>query len=495
MKKTMKKFFSFKNVALAGMAMAAVLSSCSSDDDTVNVNVDSEVAKSGVAAVEYDGVYNVDVKSNGKWTASVPEDCDWVGLYNTEGEGNGKLAILVDRNTTGIDRSATISLSTGDETKTFVLSQTAGEGANDAEYINLASGKYLGCGFKLAEYVNADGKFVKNNVLGNAVIKGTRVVNAAGVNTLMQSDPVTYSTLLETTPVSILEYQSVNADSIVQKQDELGVHIDVHIGYGLMKFGIEGDYHGKEHVTSGALKLRFASNYPTLESSLDYPSLVSAYTEYLDDKNKKGVCGGVFSVGYSKDLERLVAACKSGDQDKKKRQIIKFVNSYGTGVISSSTLGGMLALQLDVDSATIVEKMSLDSAKISTTIKSGLFSLDANVKASYSDSAAMCLQHSAFILKAVGGDKDKATEILSSMRASSGLDAKALSDNISKSIEEWAKSITIDKNLSKNNSEMIDLQVTPIWNFIGDADTSEDVRKYILEKYANTPFAETYEWE
>lgn len=493
----MKKLLSFKSAALCMMALAAAFSSCSSDDDTVNVNVDSEVAKNGVAAVEYDGVYNVDVKSNGKWTASLPEDCDWVGLYNTEGEGNGKLAILVDRNTTGIDRSATISLSTGDETKTFVLSQTAGNGANDAEYINLASSKYLGCGFKLAEYVNADGKYAKNNVLGNAVVKGTRVLNAAGVDTLMKNDPVTYSTLLETTPVSILEYQAINADSIVKKKDDLGVHIDVHIGYGLMKFGIEGDYHGEEHVTSGALKLRFASNYPTLESLLDYRSVVSTYAQYLKDTEKKGnvLRGGVLSVGYTNDLERLVAACNGNDQNVKKRQIINFVNHYGTGVICSSTLGGMLALQLDVDSATIVESMKLDSAKISTTIKSGLFSLDANVKASYSDSAATCLQHSAYKLIVFGGDQTKATKIASSIGASSRLDAKALSDSISESIEDWAKSITINKDLNKNNSEMIDLQVTPIWNFIEDPKASEDVRDYILKKYANTPFAEKYEWE
>lgn len=187
---------------LFGCMAATTLESCQSDDE-VTVSIDEELLQSGLDAAMTDGIYTVDVRSNGDWTLAVAPGCDWVSLLQTEGHGNEQVEVVVDANYTGADRSTNLFLTAGNATVNIRVRQTAtlnGETAdNDADYLKLAGSKYLGFGCNLMEFFDDSKKnpmkYTSNNI-----------VNCAAIEKLMQNDDFAeYSSLALTNPIDEID--------------------------------------------------------------------------------------------------------------------------------------------------------------------------------------------------------------------------------------------------------------------------------------------------
>ncbi len=78
------------------------------------------------------GQVDITIESNYPWTASMPQDIDWVELSPQEiSAGNGsaventEVTIVVARNELTTDRTATITFTSKDQTREFTLTQAA----------------------------------------------------------------------------------------------------------------------------------------------------------------------------------------------------------------------------------------------------------------------------------------------------------------------------------------------------------------------------------
>lgn len=487
----MNKHFSIKRTFVSCLAVASLLISCSTDD-LVNIGVDDPaIEQNGIAATVFDGIYTLNVKSNGNWKVSLPEDCDWATVLNESGNGNAAIKIVVDGNYTGIDRMTNLTLSTDDETKTIALNQVANiEGAtdaNDAEFIKVAGNKYLGFGCNLMEFYDNTKKlsFTRNSA-----------INCAAIDTLMKLDENKYYTLATTNYYPSITYDDVELDSVINKQDKLGISIDIQVAYGLMKFGLSGSYHGKEDFHGKTFAIKTGSNYTALNSSVGFLDILATYDNWKSDKVKGKATEDDFrkvllSPNFTKLQDSLKKVCNDSlaTTEKKDNIIRSIINNYGTGVVAETNLGGLFAMDINVDSVYVKEEYNLDSAKITADIKAGLFNLKANLKAEYLNSATTAFKNSNYKLTMQGGDSKLMLNVVNM------INKQQFGEGLSKALNEWAQSIAIysaPKDARKNNAVILSAEAEPIWELFLDEKSSLAIQDYLKRKYPKSQFVQDF---
>jgi hypothetical protein len=480
-------FFSEAAVALAAVLMGGVLVSCS--DDTFNgVEIENEVAEKGITADVFDGISSFKIKTDNNWTASIPDDCDWASLMQTSGHGNATVDIIYDANYTGITRHSEIIVESGDTKTAIKLVQNASPAGaaaeNDADFIKLAGTKYLGFGCNLLEFYDDP----KNNPL---TYTACNVVNTTALDKLMKDDEYgEYATLANSTPIANVAYQDLHLDTLVNKHDKLSIAINIQVAYGLMKFGLTGAYSGGETMGSQVLKIKTGANYPTLESSVNYADITAAYDEWESDgKPAKDSRAFILSKNFVKVRNALKQACnaKNVDDDTVNGIVAGIIRDYGTGVVTSSKLGGMIALELDVDSAYIVEKMHLDSARITADIQMGMFSLKADLRAKYENDAISHLRNSSYRVKLLGGDVHKLDSIVQNFKTANF--SSALGDDVIA----WANTIANSNDSKSNTAELLEVDAKPIWVLFSDPKSAAAVKAYLQKRYPNSKFLKKFQ--
>lgn len=145
--------------------------------------------------------------------------------------------------------------------------------------------------------------------------------------------------------------------------------------------------------------------------------------------------------------------------------IDKFINLYGTHVIINSTLGAKMELNLQVEEKkfhTIEEVNVLSNASIALLFKK------------YSESQATeeeykKLKNSKCQIDVLGGDLSKLDNVLHMTLFNNEDYSPAM-------LDEWVASVNFDdEDINKSNVELIDMEVTPIWDLIPDPDVARRV--------------------
>lgn len=476
----MKSFFRGLTFLLAFNCVG--LMSCS--DDEAVFSVDPDVVNAGVSTDLDGGYYDIDVKSNGKWTASLSSDCEWAMILNNEGKGNGSVTLFIEGNYTNIGRTATLTITNGDEPVSIRVSQdnTLGgqpvaNGDDDRYFINVASAKGLGMGYDLKDHKTR-----------------AAVINLKAIEKLMEEDDVTYYGLYTSNPISKLEAGDVNVDSVEIKNDSLGVRLDMKIAYGTFKLGISGGFHSTEERATTAKSFKTAANYPTMEAALDYSSVAANYENWMTEgkpvyvneaKKEKDYRASLLTPGFASKRDSVIAAIQNKANSSELASFLKIlIDTYGPVVTTRSTLGGMFALECYYDSIYVKEDMALDSAKISVSIKAGLFSLDAGVAASYGKASTEILQHSTCSCVIMGGEQNGQTGIYTNFKNQTYA-------SLNKSVGEWVKGIVTTDDKKTNNSEVISIELVPIWLFF-DNTSAGVVQEYVLKRYPESGFLKNY---
>lgn len=455
--------------------LAVGLVSCDDSDD-LKLGVDGMVLEKGVSTDLDGGYYDIPVSSNGEWTASLPEACDWAMVMNERGNGDGTVKIFIEGNYTGDNRSSHLTISNGDQKYDVAIRQDntlGGQPVNNDEtdcyFINVASSKGLGMGYDLEKYKAK-----------------SAVINLKAVEALMKEDEITYYALYSSNRLSEFEAREVNIDSVEQKNDSLGVRLSLTVAYGTFKLGISGGYHGTEDRVTNAKRFRTAANYPTLETALDYSSVIAIYNEAMEEQAtdyRKSLLTPGF-VRKSKALTDLIDAQTTvenyASNTKLSAALKNLVDTYGPSVTVGSTLGGMFALEFEYDSVYTKEVMSLDSAKIALSINLGLFSLDAGVAAAYSKSASDLLEKSVCSCLIKGGAQEGQSGIYRDFKNQSYT-------SLNSSVAGWVSTLKTDDNKSVNNAEVIEVQYEPIWVFF-EGVASDIVRDYVENRYKGSRF-------
>lgn len=476
----------------AGILLMSCLTACSDDDAPAGLPIDKNIMENGLSVYAQSNIVEIPVEAAGAWSASVPDNCDWLTVLNDNGTGRGVMTIVLDDNIGGDMRSTMVTLDADGTTSEFRLSQygnldgiVADNGADD--YIHTAATKKLGVGCNLIEYY--DSQYKKGAPVGLNYSRNS-VFNLASLEKLLDSGEPDYANIVSAVPRAQLEFQAANMDSIIDKRDSLGVAFQLNISYAKFNFGISGAYHGNEDLKDHTVKLAYSAEYPTLDAGISYMDALGHYAEYTADENapKNDYRRTILTTGMAGLRKNIEAAVKSNNTTAADRYIRQLVNSYGTGVVVGSTLGGRITMDLDMDSLYIKEVMRVDTATVKVGFQFGLFKLDANVEVSYLNSSISVLQHSRYKLEVAGGDMTKAGEVLTALSNADYSDT-----GLPGRIKDWAYSIRNDADYTKCNADLLQVDIIPIWEVFDDFECQDAVMKYLKGMYPNSTFIRKYE--
>lgn len=484
MKQTKFKLFGGMLVAAFGFL---ALPSCSSEEMISDTPVFQDLVKDGLIVPLEDGIHKISVKSAGQWSATLPEDCNWAKVLDGEGNGNGEMAVVVDGNFTNMERVTTLTLNADGKVSKVQLRQKESEDGmaadNGADFLKLAKNKYLGFGCNALEYYddpdNVSLKYKVNSTVNTMVITKLQEADDFGF----------YDGLANSSTLRIDEYESLKTDTIVNKRDSLGVKLSLEVAYGLFKFGISGKYSGAETFGEKALQIKMGANYPSFEASLGYNDIMTTFDNANDastsgaDVNESRMCRALLAVGFAKAREELRVLCNAASPDEAaiNGKVQKLIDDYGTGFVSKSNLGAVAAMDLKVDSTYINETLAVDSARITADIQAGLFSLKADVQASYINASVQHLKHSQHKVQLIGGSKAMATNVVKTFEAAD------YESDLGQAIADWAKSVVVSDG-SDNTAELVSVEVAPIWDLFSDQKSIAAIKKYLAGKYPNSRF-------
>lgn len=466
----------FLTLSCIALLMSAVLFSVTScdDDDLAPGEPIEEYLESGITAEQTGGFSTFSVNASSAWSASIPEDCDWVTVMSECGTSKESLVIFFEDNFTRSERSTTLSITIDNTTTQVPLKQKASNGMltsssdNTSYLLTVAGNQHLGCGVNAAEFYN-DPSNVELKYYTNRIFGFTALSN------LMDQDVAMVSKR------SKITYEDVKVDTIVNKTDTLSIKMTVNISYALFKFGINGAYKGNEDYAGNTMRLNLAVNYPALDTDLEYYNILSLYEDWVDDGSPADdYRGTVLTSGFVRARKKLNEAIEKNDASAIQTQIKNIIRSYGTGVIVSNELGGLAALSMDFDSTYIREDMSI-SGEVSTSITAGLFHLDADIAAQYASSAATHLNHTSHAIELRGGEGSKQAAVIAMFENSN------FSTATNTAIQDWVSSITLGSSSAESNAEVLTIDIVPIWQLFED-DAREAIIEYMEAQYGGTPF-------
>lgn len=469
---------------MLGISVISLLTACSSDDENKYVEF-GDGLETGVTVTMEGNLYELKVKSNGAWQASLSENCDWAALIKDAGKGDGSIQLLVEDNISGVTRYTDLTLTVGNETKTIRLTQmdtldgVALNDGEDVEYLSTIKSKKLGYGCNAMEFYDDASK--------NKLKFTVNVFNISGINSLIKNDDM-YGDLITSNPAPSIDYQSANVDTILNKQDSLGVRLCMSIAYGTIKFGVSGRYSGYENYNSSLKVIHIGADYPSLDATLSYADAVQIYDDWVNEgKPKEDLRRGALAIGFAAARNELKALCNDANATEadKLEKAEDIITKYGTGVTTSSKLGGMIAMDLYYDSLKIEEVMRIDTARITADVNIGLFSLEGDIEVSYKNEATTIMQNSSHKVEMKGGATDKMAEVIRQF------ENNASNDELNSAIKDWTTSLSNGDDGKSGNVALLTAEVVPIWNLF-DSKSAKVIKACIKKKYPNSQFVKDY---
>lgn len=482
----MKRFYN--SIALC-MTLSLLAGGCADDTNLKPAPVDEEIVTKGLKVNLLDDTYEVPVKAEGKWTASIGDGCKWAHLVNSSGEGDGSLFIYVSTNYDGVLRKAPVSITGNAGTTTFdIVQDVTVDGqpvSNDGDavyYAEMARSKGLGIGYDLVHPYKKD---MNGNTTTLNLKAGASVVNVSNI-VRNHADKGYYMEQSR----SAGNVDDFNGAMFENKHDSLGVTLNVKISYGAFKFDLDGAFAGVENRITNSFHVQYSRDFPVFNASIDYRSIVANYwRSYAADSTlRKDPSQGMLSEGFVYLVEQLSLAEDEGEEEEIMDEII---DSYGTGVVASADFGGSVSLECYVDTTKVDEKMDI-KGKISASFKAALFSINAEVEAQYLKTAAASLTNSEHHMSIRGGDSGSIAKVLDALSGISFTQRDV--QELNNSLATWVTSIQYDNNTKKNTVEILNADVIPIWSFVpnslnGKNGLSRKLRSYIRNRY---PEAEAF---
>lgn len=482
----MKKII-FLMAAVITMAICA----CTDNKDEITLKLGQDDPKEATIN-RIGGTLLIPVTTNGNWTATLSEDCDWAFLVQSYGSGNAQLELDVDYLNPSVedaDRMATLSVTVGDKTQDIRIRQYVGieDGVNEAYldangFNDLYMTRGLGYGFNIVPTPN------------NLTLTKYPIVDKTSLNKLVQADDFYKSIITENTDPTTIGYAGPT-ENFHHDSQHLGISANIQVTYGLFKLNISGAYTmGQENSNQNYTfyssyqvpRVRATLNVPDLEDIMDYDDLSKVAFTRGFMKVRKQVIDRIEKESESASYETDRRLLEEGDSETwNKYSKLAFVikdldNKYGPFYIASTLLGGNLTMEISCDTTTVSDSTKV-SGKISTAITAGLLQVKANISADYSKIATDVLKNGTYSFTVKGGNSETQKGINNAM----GLDkAKIDVYNIRRKISDWVESIPTDLT-SKEAYEYISVYeqgIAPVWGLF-PIEHQSVIRGYFIYVY------------
>ena len=474
---------------MAFFAFSAIVA-CKDDASDITFRI-GEDGVSEVSINRLGGCISVPVQANGKWTASLPEDCDWAGLGTNGGNSSGNIEIYVDyANPTYVksDRSTQLTVTSGGDSRILRLRQYVGlsDGENAAYndstgFSDLYMTRGLGQGVEIAP------------TSGSNLVKSS-IFTKQSLDALARKNPSYRNIITEETRPEI-----IGSAGPVEKYEDvvssLDVKVTIDVSYKLFTLNVFGEYKmGNWNNTQNYAfdagyqvpRVQATAQTPDLEVLMDDDELASvAFTPgFL--KSRQGVIDAFDKANLDDATLDLMAdgdsAAWAGAPRGVKSALSKLNSSYGPLYVAQATIGGDLTIHIECDTTSVMDTIIV-SGKVATGIKNALLKLKVNVDVDYKNIANNVLKSGVYAFMVRGGSNSTQMAINNAM----GMERAELNlDNIREGINLWIESIPTDLNSEEAFKQLsaYKLGYAAVWGLFPD-DISDVVRGYFVNYYCD----------
>lgn len=440
-----------------------------SDDDDKDFSIEETFKTDGIKTDFEGGIYKIKVIGNSDWTASVPKNGKWVNVVVNEGKGGEEVVILVEPKYDGISRNTTLTIQSGGDKFDIAINQEVGK-SNAQEGFDYVSSKALGFGYDVSKYQ----RYNKS------------IFNVKAVDAVKQTDEIMYASLISDNPVNVTEWKDLSCDSVENKSDSLSVRMSCNISYATFKLNLTGALSSTEVLNTDSKVVHLGANYPVYEASINTSAILNAYNEWKSEGSPKYIDKEKKIVDYRgcmiqstfmeavKDLEEAVkeSGAKSYKDDEDVEDCCsELLSLAGPVVVTKAVIGGNYSLSFRMDTTYTNQVFRLDSAKVTTDIKAGLFSLEGEVEAKYSKTMEQWLKHCNYDATVRGGKLVDREAIYTMFKTADRFDNRT-------AINTWTQNIKLSNNMSEHNAELIEVELEGVWNFL-DRKSKKIMREYI----------------
>lgn len=458
--------------AVAAAIAAMVFVSCTDEKVDINLTVGQDGAKE-TTINRLGGTVTVPINTNGEWTATLSDDCDWAEVTESTGKGDKQLKIEVDYLNPifeEADRMATLTVTAGNKVQVIRIRQYVGleDGVNEAYldktgFNDLYLTRGLGFGFNIAPTPQ------KVTLTRNAIIDN------ASLNNLVKNNESFKNIIRESTDPSIIG-KAGPTEKFHKDSQHLGITASINVTYGLFTLDISGSYNMGQKNDNQQYKFYSGYTVPRVMALLNAPDLEAVAND--ESLNTLAFTKGFMNTradvieqfeedsqnsSYSSD-QRLLTKGDSATWEK--YDDLMFVlheldKKYGAAYVSSATLGGSLVMEISCDTSAVKDTTKVHG-EITTEITNGLLHVDAHVSADYAKSAEDLLKNGIYSFSVKGGTPTTQMGINDAMGISQ---AKIDFYNIQNKISDWINSIPnkLESEEAYENIAVYEQGLAPIW--------------------------------
>lgn len=233
----------------------------------------------------------------------------------------------------------------------------------------------------------------------------------------------------------------------------LSAHAGLGLDVGFFQAHVKVSYAHSDLKTNAYSFCTIMNNYKALSRHTDPYNLVE-----IARNNPK-----ILTEGFRNCVNKISDAIEKDRLDKAIEYTDELFRIYGTHIIYHADLGGKLEFCSTFERATLDSKTTLSVAAEASFLNMCGFKMEEGQTNTYSQTSTRQSRS----ISARGGDVTYITEIIN-------CEKDVLGDNI---VDKWYKSIRLDlQDPVKNNVELIDFKLFPIYEFI----TDEKARNFVF---------------
>ena len=456
---------------MAAAIVAVVLNSCTDDGNENSLVINN--GNSEVTINRLGGIVQVPIAIDGEWTATISDNSDkddniWSDLGADKGKGAGNLNVYVDYFDPSLqqhERKATISVTSGEVSKTITLRQYIGiqdgEAAPNATGVSdLWFNKGLGTGFNLAT-----GEYNNNSI-----------INMQGVKEAVQQTE--YATMFRQETRPGMTVDAIMRDSLQSSKDSLHVECDLNVSFAKFKLGLHVDYNNNATIIENAYSYTGSQDLEYLHASLSYNDIVAILEDEWDEDTqtfpRDGMAKKLVSIGFLNNWKYVMK--HQNDSAEFTDGVKNIVSNYGPVFVTGSTLGGSIFTAIEYDSLFMAEKYGVYGA-VKANLALSAIQITGDFSAGYGTEGSRLWENSHYYCAITGGDRNSYNAMLEQLNSN-----RPDREKLKVAAQQWMQSIRSSDNQKSDNTGIISIEYTGIWNLF-PFEISDRIKQIVLDYY------------
>lgn len=456
---------------MAAAIVAVVLNSCTDDGNENSLVINN--GNSEVTINRLGGIVQVPIAIDGEWTATISDNSDkednvWSDLGADKGKGAGNLNVYVDYFDPSLqqhERKATISVTSGEVSKTITLRQYIGiqDGESapnaDTEFSDVWFNKGLGSGYKIDQ----------------ATFAGC-IINMQGVKEAVQQTE--YATMFRQDARPGMTVDAIMQDTMQSSKDSLHVDCMINIKFAKFKLTLNVNYNNNATIIENACSYTGSQDLEYLHASISHDDIAAILEDEWDEDTqtfpKDGMAKKLVSIGF---LNRWKSVMKNQNDSADFTNAVKnIVSNYGPVFVTGSTLGGSIFTAIEYDSLYMEEEFGVHG-KVTANLALSAIQITGDLTAGYGTKGSRLWENSHYYCSITGGNQTSYNAMLEQLNSN-----RPDREKLKVAAQQWMQSIRSSDDQDSDNTDVISIEYTGIWNLF-PFEISDRIKQIVLDYY------------